>query len=44
MLGTLTAGAQMSKERKDKITETRLSVINQLWMQPDTSVHPDEDS
>jgi hypothetical protein len=41
MLMTLTTGAQKSKERKDEIIETSLSVIHQLSVQPDPTIHPD---
>jgi hypothetical protein len=40
MLGTITIGAQKSKERHDEIIETSLSVIHQLSMKPDLSIHP----
>jgi hypothetical protein len=40
MLGTLTPGAQKSKERHNEIIETSVSVIDQLSMQPDLTIHP----
>jgi hypothetical protein len=42
MLGTLTTGAQKSKERQDEIIESSLSIIHQLSMQHDPSVHEND--
>jgi hypothetical protein len=39
MLATLVYGAQKSKERRDEIIETSLSVIHQLSIQPDSTIH-----